>query len=249
MSIISTAEFLVAFYEKLPEYLMAQSATKANIKDYKRLKSFMQKIKNRLATLKDDVSLHAAHEQKKFVDATLALATEFLRAKKDTEETSYQKEVIEYTLYVWSLYASLPKTIQKFALDGERAKASDYYEVYGLSEEVISKPLNFAFYQTMFFEPFEKIRRASAVFQEKYIHLASPSAQEGMAFTSTVAEEMKKMCRDFTLIYAFADRVRQTSRHTFVLFMNAMPSVVFELLESPMTKKGARLEKTELLQL
>ena len=240
MSIISTAEFLVAFYEKLPEYLMAQSATKANIKDYKRLKSFMQKIKNRLATLKDDVSQHAAREQKKFVDSTLALATEFMQAKKENEETLYQKEVIEYTLYVWSLYSSLPKTIQKYTLEGEKAKACDYYEVLELSESVISTPLNFAFYQKMFFEPFEKIRRAASVFHEKYVGLATPSAEEGMAFASSVAETMKKMCRDFTLIYTFADRVLQTSRHTFVHFMNTMPSVVFELLENPMTKKSEK---------
>ena len=45
------------------------------------------------------------------------------------------------------------------------------------------------------------------------------------------------MCRDYTLLNGFIERLREMSVHTFVVFMNNMPSVVFDILENTMTKK------------
>ena len=114
MSIISTAEFLVEFYEKLPEYLGAKSTDKASLKDFKKLKAFLKKVKGQLLKIKDDSSMHAAREQKKFVDATLALATEFLNAKKKLEVYPTPMEFMLNNSYHNKQYDELCKGAFKF---------------------------------------------------------------------------------------------------------------------------------------
>ena len=239
MSILTGAEFVVAFYEKLPDYLLSKVSAKANAKDLKKLKTFLQSVKARLEKIKDNVSLHAAAEQKKFIDAFLSLTSDFLVEKRETENAKKQKETIEYALFVWEVLAPLPKKIRQLSRDEEVANESHYYALDELAERVFSNG-DASFYIDTFVQPLEKIERAAVAFHEKYVHLATPSVQEGIAFSSTMAEGMKKMCRDFTLIHEFARRTRDTNKYAYVLLMNAMPAVVFEVLENPMTKKQSK---------
>ena len=231
------AEFVLDFYEKLPEFLLSGVQGKTNAKDYKRLKGFLQSAKNSLKEIKDEVSLHGASEQKRFIDAYLSLTEIFLTDKRETEDALIARENAEYALFVWKLLSPIPKKIRQLKTAPDKASSHDYYAIEQLFSRMLSCGPCAAFYEETFITPTRKIQRAADAFLEQYTRLSTSAAQESTAFTATLAQSIQKMCRDYTLLNGFIERLREMSVHTFVVFMNNMPSVVFDILENTMTKK------------
>ena len=239
MSILAGAEFVVTFYEKLPQYLALHNEGKAYAKDYKKLSSFFRKVKSSLNKIQDDISLHAAKEQTKFIDAMLVLASEYLEHGQETEICRTQKQTIEYALFVWSHLSPLPKKIKQLSLACEQANEGHYYSIEKLTQLLYMHQSISEFYIETFQSPFEKIKKASDGFRKQYIHLATARAQEGMAFATSMADSMKQMYHDYTLIYEFARLTNDTSKYAYVMLMNAMPSIVIEALDRPISPKEA----------
>ena len=237
MSILAGAEFVVAFYEELPAYLAKKKENKEHQKEYKKLRSFLQKTRRSLEKIQDDTSRHASIEQKRFIDAMVGLASEYLEYGHETEASKKHKKAIEYALYVWSILSPLPKKIKQMSLTEEQANESHFYSIESLTNLLYTHEKISDFYHAIFALPFEKIKKASDGFRKQYLHLASAGTQEGMVYASSMAERMKKMYHDYTVIYEFARLTNDTSKYAYVMLMNTMPPIVIEALERPITPK------------
>lgn len=242
MSILYGAEFVFAFYEKLPEYLASKNRDKTRAKEYKRLAAFLQKTKSTLDKLRDSTSIHAAREQKIFIDAMISLAQEYLTNGGETEACAKYQEDIEYALFVWGLLSPLPKKIESLSRNAEKANESHYYSTEKLTNMLFDAPKNLTFYYDMFRTPFEKIKRASETYRAQYIRLAkAASSEEGMTFATSMAESMKQMYYSYTLIYEVLNLTLKTSKCAYVTMFNSMPSVIIGALSRELTKKDIKV--------